>query len=169
MRKSEPVTLPTIDVFTLARSNGRIEGRTELSHMDRLVPLLASTDGGLAWELECATDPRGRPAASLRVRGMVVVSCDKCGLNLELPIDIDSEFWFVRTEAELNAQPINVDESEPLLGSLSFAPAQLVEDEVILALPISPRHTQCRLERQPVAEPGQHRALAALSALKSRH
>jgi uncharacterized protein len=69
----------------------------------------------------------------------------------------------------LNAQPIVVDESEPLLGSRNFAPAQLVEDEVILALPISPRHTHCRMEEKSVASPEKHRALAALAALKFRH
>lgn len=169
MRKPEPGVPPVIDVFTLARSRGHVAGQVALANLERLAPLLASVEGELNWALDAATDPRGRPAATLSIRGTVVVKCDKCGLNLALPIASDSRFWFVHTEAELNAQPIEVDDDEPLLGSRSFSVGQLIEDEMILALPISPRHAHCGTEQRPVTEPARRRALAALAGLKSRH
>jgi uncharacterized protein len=168
---TEPVAelAPTIDVFALARAHGHLEGRIELALLTRLAPMLASTQGVIDWRLAVETDARGRPAATLALHGTLAVKCDRCGLNLELPTDSESSFWFVATEDELNAQPIEVGEREPLLGSRHFSVAQLVEDELILAVPLSPRHLHCSVAEEPETASGRHRPLAALAALKSRH
>lgn len=168
---TEPVgeVAPTIDVFALARTHGQLEGRVELARLPRLAPMLASTDGAIDWRLTGESDARGRPTARLALRGTLVVKCDRCGLSLELPTDSESSFWFVATEEELNAQPIEVGTAEPLLGSRHFSVAQLVEDELILAVPISPRHLGCRAPDEPELDSDRHRPLALLAALKSRH
>ncbi len=168
---TEPVVepAPTIDVFALARAHGHIEGHIELARLARLAPLLAASGGAIDWRLTGAIDSRGRPAATLELHGTLVVKCDRCGLNLDLPIDSESSLWFVTSERELNAQPIEVGESEALLGSRHFSVAQLVEDELILAVPISPRHLHCRVAEESETELERYRPLAALAALKSRH
>lgn len=160
---------PTIDVFALARAHGEMHGRIELARFPRLAPMLASSAGSVDWRLTGAVDARGHPAATLALSATLVVKCDRCGLAVDLPGDSESAFWFVATEEELNAQPIEVDAPEPLLGSRHFAIAQLVEDELILSIPISPRHAHCALadDAEPQAEGP--RPLAALAALKSRH
>jgi uncharacterized protein len=168
---SEPACTasPSADVFALARSRDRVEGSIEIAQMDRLAPLLASTEGRIAWCLTGEADSSGRPAAMLALSGRVTLKCDRCGLDVELPIESESRFWFVRTEEELNRVPIDDSETEPLLGSREFAIAPLVEDELIMALPISPRHPQCRAEDEDAAAPQGHRPLADLAALRSRH
>jgi len=169
MKESGPGSPRIVDMFALAQSQDRVEGHTRLAAMDRLAPLLAGTHGELAWEVVGSTDFRGRPAAVVRVHGTVLVNCDRCGLRLELPIETDSRFWFVQSEEELNEQPIDVDDSEPLLGSRHFVVEDLIEDEVILALPISPRHPHCAISNEPAKEPDHRRPFAALARLKSRH
>jgi uncharacterized protein len=61
-----------------------------------------------------------------------------------LPVSLQSSFFFVQTEAELARIPVDDTDDEPLLGSRRFDLDELVEDELILALPISPRHADCR-------------------------
>ncbi len=160
---------PAIDVFALARDHGHVEGRIELARLTRLAPMLASTGGAIGWRLSGEIDARGRPAATIVLRGKLAVRCHRCSLDVDLPIEFASTFWFVRTEEELNAQPIEVDAPEPLLGSRHFPLAQLIEDELILALPISPRHPHCLAVENPETAADRHRPLAALAALKSRH
>lgn len=137
--------------------------------MDRLAPLLASTAGRIRWQLTGEVDSLGRPAAILALQGAVVLKCDRCGLDVPLPIASESRFWFVHTEEELNRAPIDESETEPLLGSAAFPIAPLVEDELILGLPISPRHQQCAAADGQAARPEPHGQLAALAALRPRH
>ena len=169
MSEHVPDPEPMVDVFAHARTRGLLEGHIDLARMQRLVPLLASSAGEIGWRLSGTIDARGRPAAALSLRGAIVVTCDRCGLKLELPIEFESRFWFAASEAELNAQPIEVGDSEPLLGSRHFSVAQLIEDELILAVPISPRHLHCRAAQEPALDSGRHRPLAPLVALRSRH
>lgn len=160
---------PVIDVFALARSGARLEGRIALAALERLAPMLASAEGDAGWKLAFETDARGRPAATLFLRGVLELKCDICGQNLALPIESESRFWFVATEEELNAQPIEADDGEPLLGSGRFAVAQLVEDELILALPISPRHERCQAATESAGEAERQRPFTVLASLRSRH
>lgn len=169
MKELEPGLSPMVDVFSLAQMRGHIEGRVRLAAMTRLAPLLAETDGDVAWQLSGWTDAEGRPAATVKVSGAIVVNCDRCGARLELPIRTESQFWFVHSEGELNQLPIEVDEGEPLLGSRRFVVADLIEDELILALPISPRHLHCGCAGEPRKEPDRRRPFAALARLRSRH
>ncbi|MGE5339624.1 MAG: YceD family protein [Gemmatimonadota bacterium] len=169
MTKTAAPSVPTIDVFALAKAGGRIRGCIANARFARLAPLLASTDGEMAWEMRGEIDQRGRPAASLALRGAVIVRCDRCGRNFDHPIQSESHYWFVETEEALNALPIDVSETEPLLGSREFSVTQLVEDELILAIPISPRHAHCAIAEKPADESDRNRPLAALATLRSRH
>ena len=158
-----------VDVYALGRSRGQFEGRVVIAAMKRLVPLLAESDGEIAWQLLGWTDAQRRPAATAKVSGAVVVSCERCGLRLEVPIRTESQFWFVQSEEELNQVPIEVDDGEPLLGSRQFAVADLIEDELIRAWPISRRHLRCGYSSERVEEPDRRRPFAALARLRSRH
>ncbi len=169
MAKIARPSAPTTDVFALANAGGRVTGRIANANFRRLAPLLALPDGEVAWEMRGEIDHRGRPAATLTLHGVVVVRCDRCGLDLDLPIHVESHYWFVETEEALNSLPIDVGETEPLLGSRQFSVEQLVEDELILAIPISPRHEHCRFAEESPPDDDRHRPLAALAALRSRH
>ncbi len=79
----------------------------------------------------------------MRLDGEVRIRCDHCGEPLAYALDHAARFRFVDNEAELARLPVTVDDVEPLIGSESFDLAQLVEDEVILILPLSARHERC--------------------------
>ena len=168
-RRSESTDAP-VDVFELARIRGAVGGSFPLASAARLAPMLANAAGDLTYRFEAAPDELGRPAATLNVEGDLELVCDGCGKALAFPVRVSASFWFVRTEAELNREPIAEEGPEPLLGGRCFSVAELVEDEVILALPISPRHAECGAgigqEQEPAAD--RQRPFAGLSALKSR-
>jgi uncharacterized protein len=153
---SDPKPPHTVDVFALARTGGAIAGDLPISAADRLASLLARAEGVLRYRVEFALDDRGRPAARLQWSAALSARCVRCGGPVALNVGTDARFYFVRTEEELNALPIDPEEpEEALLGSRSFDLHALVEDEAILSLPLAPRHARCGDDAHPADEAAQ--------------
>jgi len=132
-----------IDIFELARTGGTVVGQLPLS-AERLRASLRLASGALDFCLHGRVDELGRPSARLSIRGELPLTCDRCGGPLDLRVEQENTFYFVREESELAGLPVSADaESEPLLGSDRFDVAALVEDETILCIPVSPRHEVC--------------------------
>lgn len=131
------------DVWKLARQRGSVVGDVALENLPRLAERLADTVGTLRYELRGGIDDRGRSAARLELDGSVRMRCDRCGALVDVPIREQAEFYFVTDEAELARLPIEDVPEEPLLASHLFDLASLIEDQALLALPISPRHGDC--------------------------
>lgn len=163
----------TCDVWDLARRGGARRGRLALADASRLAESLLDRHGAIDFGLHGSIDRRGRPAARLELHGTVTLRCDRCGRPVEVPIDETADFFFVADEAELGRLPIDESPDEPLLGSTRFDLAALVEDQVILSLPLSPRHRDCvaveATDDDGAAEPAEtHRPFATLARLTGR-
>jgi uncharacterized protein len=131
--------------------------------------MLARAEGRIQFQIHGRTDPAGRCAASLELHGQLKLTCDLCGSELDWTLDPASVgFFFVEDEAQLSALPISVEGDEPLLGSRHFDLLDLVEDQTILSLPISPRHPGCertaRSDRK--SDDSRTHPFAQLAALK---
>jgi len=164
--------MPNCDVWDLARRGATMTGDLALAGLPRLAAQLADAEGSLRYQLSGFVDDRGRPSARLEVDGTVNARCDRCSGPVMVPIAERAVFFFVADEAELNALPIVDTEEEPLLGTQRLEVSALVEDQAILALPISPRHADCVA---PAGNGGEDaagdeapRPFAALAAWKKR-
>ncbi len=165
----------TVDVFELARSGGRVAGEVAIAALPRLRASLASDRGLVAVVLVGLIDAQRRPAAVLEFSTEVELVCDRCSAALAWPLHGRACFWFVLSEDELARLPVDEAEAEPLLGSARFDLHRLIEDELLLALPMSPRHPACpqpAVAEQPTRpedapeQPVQRRPFAALAGLK---
>src|SRR5882757_6030436 len=159
----------TVDVFELAREARRVAGEVESADLVRLAPMLARPEGRIQFQIHGRTDPAGRSAASLELHGQLKLTCDLCGSELDWTLDPASVgFFFVEDEAQLSALPISVEGDEPLLGSRHFDLLDLVEDQTILSLPISPRHEHCQrpVQADRGSEDAARRPFATLAVLK---
>jgi len=156
----------TVDVLELARDGSSVEGEIEAAALVRLAALLAAPMGRIRYRLQGRIDDQGRSGVILRLDGRLGLHCDLCGAPLEWPLAESDGFFFVDSEEQLGALPITADGDEPLLASHRFDVQDLVEEQAILALPISPRHPAC--EARPPAEPQDagSRPFAVLAALK---
>lgn len=132
-----------IDVYELARQRGEVQGELPLAAAARLAAELIDSEGSLRYRLAGRLDDLGRPAAQLELAGAVRMRCDRCAAPVTVPIAEHGAFFFVADEDQLARLPIEDAPDEPLLGSRHFDLAGLVEDQAILALPISPRHAHC--------------------------
>jgi uncharacterized protein len=110
----------------------------------------------------------GCPQVHLSVAGSVPLVCQRCMELLVLPVAVDVLLTMVRSDAEAAglADPFET----VLLTDGELAPDEVVEDEVLAALPLVPKHLETapcgREERKNSGE--MHRPLAGLADLLGR-
>jgi len=146
-----------------------VEGRLPLSSMARLRDSLAGTEGDVHFAVDFDHDALKVPYAELRIEAELPLLCQRSLQRFLLPVRIVQRLGLIRSEADEAALP---DGYEPLLmpadGMLHVA--DLVEDELILAVPVIPVMPGSEaVERDwPASEEEVERAnpFAALSALK---
>ncbi len=144
----------TVDTFELARSGRQLHGERAIAGMERLASLLADERGNIGWRLrgwQVARPEGGFDAfMALALTGTLQVPCVRCTGPVTLPLAVEREYRLAASEAE--AERLDLDDAryDVLAGDRRFDLAGLIEDEAILALPITPRHEHCELPGQEV-------------------
>ncbi len=141
---------PVIDGFEFASAGATQQGVLPLSGFERLRDMLASDAGEVAYELKGVRDERGRPGLRLQVRGTLQQRCQRCLGPLAFEVQVDELLVLAASQAAIDADPADVESPDRVLAAREMAVADLVEDELILALPYAPRHERCAA--QPQAE-----------------
>lgn len=92
-------------------------------------------------------DGSAQAEAELAVEGAVTLICQRCLENYSQPLAGLSRFVLVDSEAEADAlfEETGEDDAapEPLVAARPVDALELMEDELLLALPLVPRHTVC--------------------------
>jgi len=143
--------LPVIDGLEFARSGSKLEGAWPVAGFARLRDLLRSDSGVLGYELLGIAQDQGRPGLRLRVHGALQLVCQRCLDTLEYPLHIDTLLQLAATQAEVDAAPLDAEGPEQIVAAREMPVHELVEDEVLLALPIAPRHERCAARQAPAA------------------
>jgi uncharacterized protein len=126
------------DAIRLARERNVIEGSVDPNALSRLAEQLTGP-GSVAWRVEGTSDPAGRPALRIGLRGSVTLECQRCLDDFAWLVDVTTEVLLARDDAELAA--LDADSSlEVVLADGPLDPLALVGDELVLALPFAPRH-----------------------------
>ena len=148
-----------IDGLAFARNRAVLEGRLGMESLPRLAQSGCS-GSVLDFVLTGEINERGKPGLKLAVDGSVSLECQRCLGNLEFPVHIEAQLEFALSEAESTAAD---DDIERVVASRELSVAALVEDEVLLALPMVPKHEQCSAAGWGAdAGPSAFQALAAL-------
>lgn len=147
---------PYLDVKHAAQASLHLEGRETLSNYERL---MAETQGGAAenplhWTAlaELRSDAAGQPAPWLRLTVATCLPqiCQRCLEPVDVAVQLERAFRFVESEAVAEAQDDECEE-DLLVTSREFDLAALIEDEVLLALPLVPRHDTCPVKVKMLA------------------
>ena len=128
-----------IDGLQFARAASEQRGVLGLEQLQRLAKMQCSTQG-LEYHLRGERASNGERCLQLSVRGSVQLICQRCLDPLPVPIAIDAELQLAENLREIAEADDDIDR---VLASRRLDVAQLVEDEVILALPMVPRHEAC--------------------------
>jgi uncharacterized protein len=164
-----------LDVAALADDAGRLDGEIDASALGRWremqsppadVPLPSVRWSARGEKRQVSGAPAQR-WIQLRasVQGWPV--CQRCLQPFSATVEIDRAFRFVPTERE--AEALDADSEDDVLAfGPSFDLVELIEDELLLAWPLVPRHELCtqpahRADAEPAESP-----FAALATLKGR-
>ena len=162
----------SFDAFDLALRRATLAGTVEVATMPRAVDRLAPESGASAvsWRITGTADALGRPALEVRLDGSVPLECQRCLQPFAWPVAQRTTLLLARNERELAVLDADDDEHEVLLANAPQDAMTLIEDEVLLALPYTPRCERASCAETPlamrdVAAP-RASAFAALAGLK---
>jgi uncharacterized protein len=159
----------TFDAFRLARSQETLHGAATMTQLPRLAQSVLDPAARVTYAVTGRIDAQGHPGAVMKLSARLPLRCERCNEPMQFALEREVPFRFVGDEQELNAMPIEDVEVEEVVGSSSMNLLSWIEDEVILSLPLVPRHDDCALPLAGHGEPAQDRRpnpFAALARLK---
>ncbi len=133
-----PIYVPAASA--IARESA-FQGTILVERLPRLVESLTSPDGTLDVELQLGSEMARPPFLRGHVRGNLRLQCQRCLEDFSWPLDAKVDLRLVENEADESRW---LQDYEPYLLEDDRLPLHaIVEDEVLLALPLSPRCPTC--------------------------
>ncbi|MGC2167085.1 MAG: YceD family protein [Gallionella sp.] len=136
---------PFIDSLEFAKSSQQIAGNVQSVELPRLQDVLENQDGVLSYTIKGGVDSSGHSFIDLSVRGALQLQCQRC-LEL-LDYSVVHEARLLLCDQDDLEKLDDEAEIESILADPKLDVLNLLEEEIVLSLPISPRHEQgtCRL------------------------
>lgn len=131
----------TIRPLKLARQQGKLKGYMPLKQLPTLVADCVDDGGNL--EADLRLDMQGRwPVMEGTIRADVKLTCQRCLEPVDISLNAGIALGFSQSEEALEQLP---DSLEPYLLEEEEIPlADVLEQELILTLPIVAYHAQCQ-------------------------
>ncbi|WP_431265262.1 YceD family protein [Roseateles chitinivorans] len=177
-RSFDPLKL---DVGVFAREGGTLEGEWPATSLTRLAEAAAPESDPAQWPPvswstrgELRTPKGGEPQAwlELTAEAQVAVTCQRCLQPVREDLAVSRWFRFVKDEDM--AAEMDMDSDDDVLALPRHLDLrELVEDELLLTLPVVPRHEVCpeplphaNVEEEELPAEERPNPFAALAALK---
>ena len=161
-----------IDSLEFARAGEQLTGSLDVAGMKRLEDLLYDAAGRLDYEVRGGQDERNRPRLELGVTGRLHLQCQRCLGLLDYPVDVTNTLVLLPRGTPADDELDDPEGPDAIEAEPELHVAALVEDEVLLSLPLSPRHPDAgcdgRTQTQETndEDAGRAPAFAKLAALK---
>lgn len=157
-----PVQIEPIGLADVGRS---FRGELGLEGMQRLEPLLFDAEGRLRVQLAFHLDERRIRVLEGSIDGCVRLVCQRCLQAVAFPLALALRLGIVSSEAEIERLP---EGYEPLLvDGDTLHTVDVIEDEILLALPAVPMHEHCDSGYRSTPAPERDNPFSVLEKLKS--
>ena len=130
-----------IDPIRLAQNGLKLNGELSIKDMPRLCESLVTNEGSVDVDLAFDVDEINTPYMQGKLTTNVSMQCERCMSPMIVSLSVDCLLAMVISELKVAAlaeqyEPWLLENNDPV--SLNA----VIEDELILALPIVPRHTE---------------------------
>ena len=138
---------PFLELSQAAHRELSLTGRLMVASMPRLASALVSSRGEANVTLHVARDLSGRTVTSGHIEAEIEMTCQRCLNGVRIAVRAEPRLAWVKSDSEAEALP---PEYEPLVSTDGhIAIVDLVADELLLALPLVPKHgdgTACEMK-----------------------
>lgn len=134
---------PLIDGMEFARSGARLSGEWPVADFPRLQGVVRA-GATLHYELEGIPEGPGRAALRLHVTGTLHLTCQRCLDAFEHVLGVEALLLLFGSESDVAAVPVDPEGPDCIVATKEMAVRDLIEEEVLLAIPYAPRHERCR-------------------------
>ncbi len=139
-----------IDGFEFARMGKSLHGKMEVSRFERLADLLYSNSGQVDYAISGEMDEEGGHLLHIAIAGTLHLRCQRCLGDIEYALDLNASLMLFKDESDL----VSIEEEDPDVDGIvvkdKLEILSMIEDEILLDLPFSPRHEACegKVERE---------------------
>lgn len=137
-----------LDVKAFAQVSGHLSGHDSLLKYERLSQEAKGlhpdlrVDWTATGELRTELGDSGQVWLHMKVQATFPMECQRCLTPVDVPLEVDRWFRFVADEA--TAELLDDDAEEDLLViSREFNLRELIEDELLMGLPLVASHEEC--------------------------
>jgi len=161
-----PEHLPdAVDPVAFAEKRGHLVGRLAIGDLDRIAPMVKNLDGYVDLDLQFGKQGR-LPLIEGRVAAQLVLECQCCLGPMEWNIDSKVRLGIVES---VDAALLLPEDTEALIvePDSEVLLADIVQDELLLAIPVIPQHDDCHLPGEtPAPVEARRNPFASLADLK---
>ncbi|MEY3202416.1 MAG: hypothetical protein RIR70_1966 [Pseudomonadota bacterium] len=164
-----------IEPAEFARRGDVRSGMVALSLLPRLSQAVLGAKGEIAWQASGeVAQITGLPEAgrgwflNLHICAVVTLSCQRCLEAFELPVDISTRILMVPETRPLPDEELEIEDFDAIPVGRELNLAELIEDELLLSLPLAPRHAECA-PPEPAEKSDKQSPFAVLAHLKRGH
>lgn len=163
----EVLTLTMVNSLEFARNSRFIEGNVPLKWLPHLADRLLELDSSLAVSLE-GWQSEEKFLLRLVIDGTLLLQCQRCLASVRLPMQVNGVLQLISTDEDWPDEELMDDEMDAIEASETLDVVGLIENEVLLALPLAPRHEYCELPGETGAAENEYGSASflALAALK---
>lgn len=129
-----------IDPIECLQEEQVFEGSLDSNNLPRLSEALSEANTSIPYQLTFSLDEQGRCIVHCAITTCLKVICQRCAGSMELPVAIDSSLCVIANDKLAEKLPKRY---EPLVteeGMVSLK--DVVEEELLLAIPMIPRHNE---------------------------
>ncbi len=163
------VAPPIVDPARLAREESCLTGALALDQLPRLADVLFDHTGSVSYRVEGYTTGNGQPALHIGLAADLALRCQRCLERLPLHLDVERDLVLVANANEVDPGDDEDDDIDAIPRVAALDLLELIEEEIVLSLPMAPRHPDDGCTAQTVAgEVGKSDSpFSALAGLKT--
>ena len=138
-----------------------VDGSCGMADLPRVSAAVVGADGPITWHLDAAIEPAVAHQASrvwrLAVRARLICMCERCLGPVTIPLELHRGFVFMSAseadafharggmEEAADGDDQNADDVDAISAEDRQSLRDILEDELLLSVPMAPKHPDCSL------------------------
>ena len=134
-----------IDAFEFCRLKEQREGTMAIIELDRVRKEAPDEHRSVSWSIAGGADALGHPQLTLKVHGAVSLICQRCLSPVDVDVTSHSSLILAGSEEEADGiEALLADDTVDVVAITDKVDVtELIEDEILLAIPQAVKHAIC--------------------------